>query len=234
MIICLICARKGSKRLPRKNLLKIKNKSLLAHSIIHAKSIQEINDVVVSTDCKEIAEEGKMYGAKVPFLRPRSLAKDDTPEWEVWQHALKHYNNKNIFPTTIIILPTTAPLRKKDNIKSALEIYNSSYCDGVISVTESNRNPTFNMVKENSLGFAELAIKPEKKIFRAQDAKPFFDVTTVCYVMRPSFILSSNSIFDGNIKLNHIPKENSVDIDTELDLKWANFLIDEVDTNVTS
>ncbi|MDC1280929.1 acylneuraminate cytidylyltransferase family protein [bacterium] len=232
MILSLICARKGSKRLPGKNLIKINNKSLLAHSINHAKSCKNIDEVIISTDCEKIAEEGKKCGAIIPFLRPESLSRDDTPEWKVWQHALQFYNQQKIYPSTLVILPTTAPLRRIEDIDAALKIYNSSLCDGVISVTESYRNPTFNMVKEDSQGFAKIAMPLEKKIYRTQDAELFYDITTVCYVMKPYFVSNNNYLFDGKIKLNHIPKENSVDIDTKLDLEWAKFLMNNLNNNL--
>ena len=116
MILCLICARGGSKRLPGKNLLEINQKSLLAHSISHAQSCNKINELILSTDCTDIADEGKKYGIKIPFLRPQHLAKDDTPEWSVWQHAIKNYKLNTI--KTLVILPTTAPLRNKIDIAS--------------------------------------------------------------------------------------------------------------------
>ena len=87
MILGLICARKGSKRLPDKNLRKINNKTLLSHTIEHARKINIIDKIILSTDCPTIAEEGQICGAEVPFMRPEELAKDDT-EWKVWQHAL--------------------------------------------------------------------------------------------------------------------------------------------------
>ena len=222
MISCLICARGGSKRLPGKNLLKINNKSLLAHSISHAQSCKNINELILSTDCVNIANEGKKYGAKVPFLRPEHLAKDNTPEWEVWQHAITNFKLEKI--KMVVILPTTAPLRNKIDIEKAIDIYNSNDCDGVISVTDSYRNPSFNIIRENNEKYAEIAIKTTNKIFRSQDAEKYFDMTTVCYIMNPNFVLKNNNMFEGKLKLNYVPKERSVDIDTELDLLWAKFL----------
>jgi len=227
MILGLICARKGSKRLPNKNLLKINNKSLLRLSVEQAVSFPNIDEVVVSTDCPNIADEGKKYGAQVPFLRPKSLSNDKAPEWKVWQHALNFYNNKNYFPKSLVILPTTAPLRKPEHITSALDLYNKTECDGVITVTESHRNPTFNIVQLDDKGYAKPAIEEKKKTYRTQDAKKFFDITTVCYVMKPYYILTNNHLFDGNIKLNHIPKEFSIDIDTSFDFEWAKFLMEK-------
>ena len=222
MILGLICARKGSKRLPNKNLRKINNKTLLSHTIEHAKDTNIIDKIILSTDCPIIAEEGQICGAEVPFIRPEALAKDDTPEWKVWQHALNFLKLEKI--GILVILPTTAPLRNKDDIISAINIFKSNTCDGVLSVTNSHRNPTFNIVKENKNKFAQIAIQSSTNLFRSQDAENFFDVTTVCYVMNPKFVLNNNNMFEGNLKLNHVPKERSIDIDTEFDLLLANLL----------
>ncbi len=198
MILSLICARKGSKRLPNKNLRKINNKSLLSHSIEHAKDTNLIDKIILSTDCPIIAEEGQKYGAEVPFMRPVALAKDDTPEWKVWQHALNFLKLEKI--DALVIIPTTAPLRNKYDIISAINIFKSNTCDGVLSVTNSHRNPTFNIVKENKNKFAQIAIQSSANLFRSQDAENFFDLTTVCYVMKPKFVLNSNNMFEGNLK----------------------------------
>lgn len=225
MILGLICARAGSKRLPEKNLKTIQGKSLLALSIDHAKSCKQINKLIVSTDCPKIAAEAEKNGAEIPFMRPKYLAKDDTPEWDVWQHALKFFNNKKI--EALVITPTTSPLRNKIDIEKAINLFFSHKCDGVISVTESYRNPMFNIVKENKYKFAELAVKNKQKIYRSQDAEKFYDLTTVCYVVDPKFVLTNEHLFEGKLKLNFIPKDRSIDIDTKQDLLWARFLVEQ-------
>ena len=222
MILGLICARKNSKRLPGKNLLKINNKSLLARSIEHGISCKQIDKVVVSTDCPIIANEGKNHGADIPFLRPDTLALDTTPEWKVWQYIIKHFKSNKV--TALVILPTTAPMRQVGDIDNAIDIYNNQICDGVLTVTEASNNPSFNMVIENKYKFAELAIPSKENFYRSQDAPKYYNITTVCYVMNPNFILKKNSLFEGNLKLNFVPKERSVDIDTEIDFLWAQFL----------
>ena len=132
--------------------------------------------------------------------------------------------------SALVILPTTAPLRNKDDIISAINIFKSNTCDGVLSVTNSHRNPTFNIVKENKNKFAQIAIQSSTNLFRSQDAENFFDLTTVCYVMNPKFVLNNNNMFEGNLKLNHVPKERSIDIDTEFDLLLANLLFNHYNT----
>ena len=96
--------------------MKINKKSLLAHTIDHGKSCQSIDEIIISTDCKNNAAEGKKFGVKVPFFKPYSLATDTALDWKVWQHALKFYYKKNIFPSILVILSTTSPLRKVDNM----------------------------------------------------------------------------------------------------------------------
>ena len=91
-IIALICARGGSKGIKNKNLLKIGKKSLLRISIEQAKKIKAIKKIFVSTDSKKIAREAAKYGAIVPFIRPKNLGKDTTPEILVWRHAVNFLN----------------------------------------------------------------------------------------------------------------------------------------------
>ena len=116
-IVALICARGDSKGIKNKNLLKIGKKSLLRISIEQAKKIKSIKKIFVSTDSKKIAKEAIKYGAIVPFIRPKNLAKDTTPEILVWRHAISFLNEKlKINPDYIVSLPTTSPLRKLSDI----------------------------------------------------------------------------------------------------------------------
>ena len=88
-LTAVIFARGGSKGLRNKNLLKINNISLLGHSITQAKKMRLFKRIFVSTDNKKIAQEAIKYGAEVPFLRPRFLAKDNSPEIYSWRHFVR-------------------------------------------------------------------------------------------------------------------------------------------------
>ena len=90
-ILCLICARSGSKGVKNKNIKKFHGKPLIYWTIKQAKSLPEIKDVFISTDSKKIGNVAKKYGAKVPFLRPKKLAKDNSKEWDVWKHAINFF-----------------------------------------------------------------------------------------------------------------------------------------------
>ncbi len=218
--VAYIFARGGSKGLPGKNLLPLCGKPLIAWSIEHALAVKRIDHVIVSTDSEEIAEVSAKYGAEVPFLRPENLAKDDTPEWLAWQHALTS------FPSDLMVsVPATAPLRFVSDIDKCLDEYDQGLADVVIAVTESHRNPYFNMVSLNQKNEASLVIQPNSYLSRRQDTPKIYDMTTVCYVASTSFILENNSIFEGCIKAVQVPKERAIDIDSLLDFEIAESLM---------
>lgn len=219
--IALICARGGSKGLPGKNLKILGDKSLVGHAVDLALNCQSISKVFVSTECKKIAEDALNYGAEVPFLRDSSLAKDNSPEWDVWVDAINKISGLGIVTDALVILAPTAPLRSIENVEEAIKLFHSKDCDGVISVTDAHRNPYFNMVKVDNSGRAKIAITGDKQFNRRQDAPLIYDITTVCYVMKPEYILKNSHLFDGKILCNKIPIENSIDIDTNYDFMLA-------------
>ena len=224
--IAFIFARKNSKRLQKKNIKIFAGKPLIAWSIQQALMVKKINRVVVSTDCEQIAKVASDYGAEVPFLRPSVLASDESPEWLSWQHALRMVlKDKKTLPKMMISLPVTSPLRNKVDIENCINVYEKKNADIVISVTESNRNPYFNMVKVNDDGLVEELIKQKKKIYRTQDAPKIFDITTVAYVANPHYVLNEKSMFNGKMYYNEIPKERSIDIDTHFDFEIAEYLM---------
>ena len=224
--IILICARGGSKGLPGKNIKQLNGIPLIGWSIKIAKQIDRISRIIVSTDSEEIAKVALKYGAEVPFMRPKELAQDDSPEWLVWKHAIKHvesYGNEDI--DAIIVLPVTAPLRSVKDVNSCIDLFEESEVDSVITVSEASRSPYFNMIVNNDSGYASLVISPENQITRRQDAPEVFDMTTVAYVVNTNVVKQSNSIFEGKVKSIIIPQERSIDIDTLLDFKIAECLV---------
>lgn len=229
--IALICARGGSKGLPGKNLKRLGDKSLIGHAIDIGLKSPSIDRVFVSTDCSDIAEEATRCGAEVPFMRREELATDNASEWDAWKDAAEWFLNNNINCNAMVMLSPTAPLRSVENVEAAIQLFYTQPCDGVISVTDAHRNPYFNMVTVNEVGVAKIGIETKQPLYRRQDAPSFYDITTVCYVMKPSYIMNNVHLFDGVIQCNHIPEENSIDIDTPFDfmlaeaiMKWSGFV----------
>ncbi len=226
-IVALICARGGSKGLPGKNIRPLAGKPLIAWAIEQARAVKRISRVIVSTDSEEIAAVARKAGAEVPFLRPVELAQDKSPEWLVWRHALNYLKETDgDYPDALIVVPATAPLRVVEDLECCLDEYEKGDADMIITVSDANRSPYFNMVKVLPDGGVGLVIPPEGSITRRQDAPAVYDMTTVAYVARPKFVMTKNGTFEGRVRHVHIPTERALDIDTPLDFMIAECLID--------
>ena len=227
-MIAFIFARGGSKGLPRKNIRSLAGKPLIAWSIEHALAVKRIERVIVSTDSQEIADVARQYGAEVPFIRPKELALDDSPEWLAWQHALEYLKEtEEIFPEAILSVPTTAPLRAVMDLNNCLDEYEKGNVDVVVTVTEAFRSPYFNMVKKNADGTIDLVIPPSYALTRRQDAPSVYDMATVAYVLRTEFVMTHQSIFEGRVAAVDVPIERAIDIDTITDFKMAEFYLSQ-------
>lgn len=231
-IVALICARGGSKGLPGKNIRPLAGKPLIAWSIEQAQAVKRIRRIIISTDSDEIAKVASAAGAEVPFLRPDNMAQDDSPEWLVWRHALEYLKeDEGTYPDAVIVVPATAPLRAVDDLERCLDEYEKGEADIVITVADSHRSPYFNMVKVQQDGFSSLVIPPETEISRRQDVPVVYDMTTVAYVVRPEFVMSRNSMFEGRVWQVLIPAERALDIDTPLDFSIAECLLKKNEKN---
>lgn len=223
----LICARGGSKGVPGKNIRTIAGKPLIVHAIEMALQVDEIDRVIVSTDSEEIAKVARTTAADLPFMRPPELAADDSSEWLVWRHALRFVmENSGEAYDGLVVVPTVAPLRKVEDLYACIREFEKGEVDVVVTVTEAHRNPYFNMVCEDKDGYCQLVIPPESNVSRRQDAPIVYDMTTVAYVVRPQFVLEANSLFEGLVRSVQIPRERSLDIDTEFDFTLAEYLLD--------
>lgn len=220
-----IFARSGSKGMVNKNIQQFSGKPLITWTIELALKVKQINEVFVSTDSEEIAEIARMAGATTPFIRPSDLATDTSPEWHSWQHFIKFLADKDgRLPEVFLSLPATSPLRATIDVENCLNEFKKSRADFVVGITPSERNPYFNMVKKGEDNQVDLVIQQGDRYSRRQDMPEVFDLTTVCYVGKPSTILTKNSIFEGKVAGVEIPRERAIDIDTELDFQIAEFL----------
>jgi len=224
--IAFIFARGGSKGLPGKNIRPFAGKPLIAWSIEHAYAVERIQRVIVSTDSEEIAAVARDFGADVPFMRPAELAQDESPEWLAWRHAVNYlYELTGESPQVMLSVPTTAPLRISLDIEKCLDEYEKGDADMVITITDSHRNPYFNMVKSNADGTVGLVSPSLSASTRRQDVPVVYDVATVCYVVNTDFLMTHNSTFEGRVKAVRVPTERAIDIDTLLDFQIAEFLM---------
>ena len=221
-----IFARGGSKGLPGKNTLPFNGKPLIAWAIERALAVERIERLIVSTDSDEIAQISKEFGAEVPFLRPKELSQDESPEWLAWKHGLEYLKTSSSkMPDYMVSIPVTAPLGLSSDIDRCIDDYQKGLVDIVITVTDPHRSPFFNMVKKNPDESYGLVNPPSGLVNRRQDAPEVYDMATVCYVAGSDFVLKSDSIFEGRVGAVHIPAERAIDIDTLLDFRIAEFIL---------
>ena len=226
-----IFARGGSKGLPGKHLLEIDGIPLIGHAIMQAQQSESVSHIFVSTDCSGIAEVARNFGANIPFIRPRELATDITPEIEVWRHAILWYESVHgALPKPFVSIPATAPLRLPADIDLCVERYHFGDCDVVLTVSRSRRHPGFNMVVANKQGFIDLFSPPSESmnLFRRQDCSQVFDVETICYVADPTFVLNTTSLFFGKTGFVEIPKQRAIDIDDRYDFELAKLMFGKI------
>lgn len=222
-ISAFIFARGGSKGVPGKNIKEMVGKPLLAYSIDVAKKIEIVDKIYVSTEDSSIASVAREYGASV-IPRPQNLAQDNTPEWMAWRHALQWIEKKGDYCDIFLSLPTTSPLRIKEDVIECLNSLDNK-TDIVVGITKSTHSPWFNIVHKNNNGYIEIVMKNKNHYTRRQETPSTYNITTVAYVCKPEFIKKSTGIFNGRVKGVNIPPERALDIDTELDFQVAEFLM---------
>jgi N-acylneuraminate cytidylyltransferase len=226
-VVGFIFARGGSQGVPGKNIRLLAGKPLIAYAIETAFRSDFIDRVVVSTDDGKIARVAQDFGAEVPFVRPKELAQNNSPEWLAWQHAirtLQERDNGREFDVFASI-PPTAPLRDAADVDNTIQTFLESNADIVITVKKASCHPSFNMITLDELNYAKLVLPLDKQITCRQDATPVYHMSTVAYAASPKFIMESNAIFEGRVKSVLIPEQRALDIDTELDFKFAEFLM---------
>lgn len=223
--LCTIGMRGGSKGVPNKNLRELHGKPLMGYTIEQALESELFEHVVVSTDSEKIVETAKAYGAETWFLRPTELATDEAAKIPAIRHAFleseKHYGHQF---DVLIDLDVTSPLRLVDDITKAYEQFMDEGADILITASPARKNPYFNMV-ERINGRIQLVKKINKTVVRRQDVPPVYDMNASIYIWKRQTLLNKNTLFTNKTSLYVMPEERSVDIDTELDWSFVNYMI---------
>lgn len=227
MILATICCRGGSKGVPGKNIKDLKGKPLIAYTIESAKGSTLINNLIISTDDKKIAEIATDYGASVPFMRPDFLASDTASKWPVFIHAVEEYEKLTGEVVDYLVdLDVTVPLKTSADIDGAIQLaLGDTNTDVVITGYEPERNPYFNMMEVKENGYAEIVKTSERPIVRRQDAPVVYSLTPAAYVIKKSALYEFEHWSKAKCKIFAIPRERAVDIDTEIDFKIVEFLM---------
>ena len=222
-ILCIIPARGGSRRFPRKNMALLAGKPLIAYAIEEAKKSKMFTKVVVSTEDKEIAETAKGYGAEV-IERSEELASDTAKVPEVCLDIIGRFEeNGEKFDSICILLPTS-PLRRSDDIIAAINKFKESGSDYLMSTTNYRYSP-FRALKKNEEGFLEPFF--DRKYLRRDQENPEVVVHNGCIILAKIEKFKKDKTYYGSKLVGfHMPLEYSIDINEPIDLKIAEVIHD--------
>lgn len=223
-ILALITARGGSKRLPRKNIKILGNKPLIAWSIEVVNGIQDICDVLVSTDDSEIANISIQNGALVPWLRPENLSTDFSKSVDVALHALDWYEKEKGVVDGLLLLQPTSPFRKRESVLRGINVFKVNKNNVVLGVSSAKSHPFHCYYVEDS------DLRPfieNKQNLRSQDLPLAYVVNGAFYLISPTLLRDSKSFHHVNmlpLLMNNLGED--LDIDTQLDWIVAESLIE--------
>lgn len=222
MKICVIPARGGSKRIPRKNIREFAGKPMIAHSIAAAADSRVFDEIIVSTDDDEIAQVALEWGATVPFLRPSRLASDYAGTTEVVAHATKWALEQGYNLDAVCCLYATAPFVRSGEIASALDLLVDSGWDYVFTATEFP-SPIFRSFTVCADGGVEMVF-PDKYTSRSQDLPVALHDAAQFYWGRTAAWLQEKPLFTPIGHAYCIPRWRVQDIDTEDDWSRAELI----------
>lgn len=217
-ILGLVPARGGSKGVPRKNVRPLAGKPLIAWTVEAALASGVIDRVVVSTDDEEIASVGAAWGAEIPFMRPPQLSGDETPTIEVVRHALELLSDFD----TLVLLQPTSPLRTAADVAAAVRLYEASQQRNCIAMTEATDSPNWSYYMD---GGALRPVLGDQIPLRRQDLPRVVTVNGAIYVANARRLEEQGSFLRPDMVPYLMPRERSVDIDTEFDFQLCEFLI---------
>lgn len=221
-ILAYIPARSGSKRIPNKNIKNFLGEPLLAYAIKQARSCNIIDRVIVDTDSESIAKIAKHYGAEVPWLRPARLARDNSKVVDSILNLLKRLAKEDrYFPTHVMILQTTSPLREVEDMLDCWKLMQTSNATTVLTLAPTH--PKLYYLNNNSDIF--LVNGSEKKTNNTQAWRPAY-ILNGCfvYIIKTEALLKEKSVITKKTKAVVCPKWRSVDLDTPEEWAMAEIL----------
>lgn len=220
----LIPARGGSKGIPRKNLVDLAGKPLIAHTVEAALKSKLLDRVILSTDDEEIARLGLQLGVQVPFFRPPYLSADDSPIIAVVRHAVENFELQEGYkPTAVVLLQPTSPLRTSVHIDAAIELFIREGADSVISVSEPIEHPC-DMVYFDK-GEMIFALSVEKRWKGRQSYPTFYFVNGAIYILKVNLLPQLEYPWGGKVVPYLMSSLDSVDVDTAAHLHITELLV---------
>jgi CMP-N,N'-diacetyllegionaminic acid synthase len=220
--LAIIPARKGSKRLPGKNVKMLMGKPLIAWTIEQAKRCEYFDEIIISTDCSEIANIAQEFGASVPFLRPKELSQDLSSSMDLVEHALNHYVSEGVHFDNVALLEPTSPLRKKDDLNNAMSSFleKSEKYHSLISVGKIEREHP-SIIKRIS---EDYQLSPYTE---CPDKEHAYFPYGVIYASKVSALLKTKTFYQPQTLPYVIERWQNFEIDDEVDFLCTEKLIEK-------
>ena len=219
-VLAVVPARGGSRGVPGKNGRPLGGKPLIAWTIAVATQSVLIDRVIASSDDEGILRVAREYGCETPFVRPADLARDDTPGVLPVLHAVDAVPGFDI----VVLLQPTSPLRSVADIDQTVSAVRNDV-RSVATVVEIEKSPSW-MFRMGDAGRLEPILPEAELVTRRQDASPTYALNGAVYAVTVEWLRTERAMVKpGQTHGIRMPAERSVDIDTELDFAWAEFLL---------
>lgn len=212
-VLAIVPARGGSKTIPRKNILPVMGRPLLAWTFDTVRYSKYIDRTVLSSDDDEIIDVAHRLGMEVPFRRPAKLAADDTSTNDVLLHALSKIPGYDY----LVVLQVTSPLRTAEDVDGCIEECVQKGAKSCVSVSIAEKNPHYFRILDSQRRLHPL-FGNSYHIGRRQDLPEFYIINGAVFVTEVSFFIEHGSFFTPDTVGFVMPVERSIDIDSEVDL----------------
>ena len=218
--LAIVPARGGSKRLPRKNILNLNGKPLIAYSIEAGLQSKYIDKVIVTSDDEEILNVSKEFGADI-IKRPDELASDIATSFDAIKHTIENVDKYDY----IILLQPTSPLRSAVQIDEAIDLLETKEANAVVSVCEMDHSPLWSNTLPQDASMQGF-LRDEVLNKRSQDLEKYYRLNGAIYICKTDKLLEEESfLLKENIFAYVMDRESSIDIDEKIDFKIAEVLI---------
>ena len=229
-ILAVIAARGGSKGVKNKNIKPLAGKPLILYTIEQVLEWGKFDKFVVSTDSEEIRNIAKASGAEAPFTRPKELSGDKIGKLAVLRHALSEAERYySVRFDAVLDLDATSPIRAVEDIDNIVNMFEQKKADCVFSVVKARKNPYFNMVEEQPDGTVRPCKKAPFDILARQSEPAVYEMNASLYVYGRDFLLdeSNKTPYCKRAYAYKMQDKAAVDIDTEANFKYIEFLVKE-------
>lgn len=222
--IAIIPARSGSKGLKNKNIKLLNGRPLIAYSIEAAYKCKMFDTIMLSTDSEEYAEIGKKCGADVPFLRSKEMSSDTAGSWDTVKEVLYNYEKQGKKFDTVALLQPTSPLRTPQDIMRGYELMNQKNADSITAVCEMDHSPLWSNTLAEDLSMKNFE-KDEYKNLGRQQLPTYYRINGALYLRKIQYGENGICLLEKNEYALIMERAKSIDIDTELDFKMAEIIL---------